>query len=261
MPIKIYQVLTKSSLRNFTYIIQCSKDHAYCLDPYDAEEVMDFIERQGLKLRGIINTHEHWDHTQGNAELVRATQCDVYAHENGKEHIPCITHAVNQGEKISLGEKAHLLVLDTPGHTMCHLSLLLINEEGEKEAIFTGDTLFNAGVGNCTNGGDPSILFETLRDQYLTLPDSIKIYPGHEYWENNLKFTLDREPGNLDAKEMIDQRSFQIDEKNYLVSTLGLEKKVNVFFRLSSDEVKAGLENSSDEKDCFLSLRERRNHW
>ena len=88
--------------------------------------------------------------------------------------------------------------------TLAHLCLLLEGPGGPK-GIFSGDTLFNAGVGNCHNGGDPEVLFETVSKQLKDLPGDVLLYPGHEYLENNLGFTLDREPSNGDAKTLLDE--------------------------------------------------------
>ena len=66
--------------------------------------------------------------------------------------------------------------------------------------MFSGDTLFNAGAGNCHNGGHPAELFETFEKQLNALGDNTLIYPGHDYLLNNLAFTLDREPDNVRSR-------------------------------------------------------------
>ena len=75
----------------------------------------------------------------------------------------------------------------------------------DKPALFCGDTLFNAGAGNCHNGGHPAELYKTFDEQLARLPSSTLIYPGHDYVENNLRFTLDCEPDNKKAREMLDK--------------------------------------------------------
>ena len=135
------------------------------------------------------------------------------------------------------GGPSSLESLDTPGHTMSHVCLL---SRTDQPALFCGDTLFNAGAGNCHNGGHPSELYDTFADQIANLDDGTLIYPGHDYITNNLEFTLDREPDNARAKTLLDDIRGQ-DPHAPLVTSLGLEKEVNSFFRLRSASVIARL--------------------
>ncbi|MEO7761201.1 MAG: hydroxyacylglutathione hydrolase C-terminal domain-containing protein, partial [Casimicrobiaceae bacterium] len=99
------------------------------------------------------------------------------------------------------------------------------------------------------------------------LPDSTLIYPGHDYIENNLRFTLNREPDNRDAEAMLSKLSGQDPDHAY-VSTLAVERDVNTFFRLTSKSVIARLREAfsdlpetPDPRTVFLKLRELRNSW
>jgi hydroxyacylglutathione hydrolase len=155
-------------------------------------------------------------------------------------------------------------VLDTPGHTMSHVCLI---SQTDQPALFCGDTLFNAGAGNCHNGGHPAELYKTFSEQLAKLPDSTLIYPGHDYIENNLRFTLNREPDNKRAQEMLERTQGQDPDKAY-VSTLNVERDVNTFFRLSSPSVISKLREAfpdlpekPDQRTVFLKLRELRNSW
>ena len=134
-------------------------------------------------------------------------------------------------------------------------------------ALFCGDTLFNAGAGNCHHGGHPAELYDTFADQLAKLPDDTLIYPGHDYIGNNLEFTLDREPDNDKAKSLLAEVKNQ-DPNAPLVSTLALEKEINTFFRLRNPTVIAKLREAfsdlpenPDPKTVFLKLRELRNSW
>ena len=168
------------------------------------------------------------------------------------------------GDVVSVGNSVELEVLDTPGHTMSHICLL---SRSQTPALFCGDTLFNAGAGNCHNGGHPVELYETFTKQLATLPDNTQIYPGHDYLHNNLEFTLDREPGNKAAQALIDSATKQNPE-NAMVTTLAQEKEINTFFRLQNPEVIDQLRmafpdlgDQPDAKSVFLKLRELRNSW
>jgi hydroxyacylglutathione hydrolase len=127
--------------------------------------------------------------------------------------------------------------------------------------------LFNAGAGNCHGGGHPEHLYHTFASQLAKLPDETLVYPGHDYITNNLSFTLDREPDNEKAAALLQDVQDQ-DPDQALVSTLGLEKEINTFFRLHSPAVIARLREAfpdlpddPDSKTVFVKLRELRNSW
>ena len=99
------------------------------------------------------------------------------------------------------------------------------------------------------------------------LPDETLIYPGHDYIENNLNFTLDREPDNRKAASLLSEVKEQNPDRA-LVSSLSLEKEINTFFRLHSPSVIAALREAFpdlpeevDARTVFLKLRELRNTW
>jgi len=147
---------------------------------------------------------------------------------------------------------------------MCHICL---RSHTDEPALFSGDTLFNAGAGNCHNGGDPNEMYTTFVDQLSKLPDRTRVYPGHDYIENNLKFTLSREPDNAAAKNLLPTVTGH-DPANSIVTTLAEEKRINTFFRLTSPSVIATLREKfpdlperPDAKTVFLRLRELRNQW
>src|SRR5690606_5045723 len=129
----------------------------------------------------------------------------------------------------------------------------------------SGDTLFNAGAGNCHNGGHPAELYQTFATQLEKLPDDTLLYPGHDYLVNNLKFTLDREPDNAAARRMLEEHGDQ--DPNRHVTTLGEGREITVLFRLRSSGVVERLRRAVPEiekpepKTVFLKLRQRRNAW
>jgi len=196
--------------------------------------------------------------------VVEATGAKVLAHAGAQQAIAGMDRGLKAGDVIRVGKTVELEALDTPGHTMSHVCLL---SHTDAPALFCGDTLFNAGAGNCHNGGHPAELYETFAQQLAKLPTSTQVYPGHDYIENNLRFTLDREPDNRKAAELL-PRVTGHDPEQSLVSTLELEQQINTFFRLQSPGVIAKLRekfpelsDAPDAKTVFLKLRELRNHW
>lgn len=261
----VEQIWTANAYRNFNYLIACPESgEALAIDPLDHEKCLARAKSRGWQITQILNTHEHRDHTGGNDAMVKATGAKLLAHANARDRIPGIDRGLGAGEVVKIGRTVELEALDTPGHTMSHVCLL---SHTETPALFCGDTLFNAGAGNCHNGGHPSELYRTFSSQLAKLPDRTLIYPGHDYIENNLRFTLDREPDNQRAATLLAGVRSQ-DPAAAMVSTLALEKEINTFFRLHSPSVIAHLRaafpdlpDAPDERTVFLKLRELRNRW
>ena len=147
---------------------------------------------------------------------------------------------------------------------MAHICL---RARGDKPALFCGDTLFNAGAGNCQHGGHPNELYATFSQKLASLPDETLVYPGHDYMARNLGFTLDREPDNAAARELLEAARRQAPADT-TITTLGEEQQINTFFRLQNPTVVARLRESfpeigaqPDAGTVFLKLRELRNQW
>ena len=261
----VERIWTGNAYRNFNYLIACpDTGEALAIDPLDHEKCLSTAKARGWRITQILNTHEHHDHTGGNAAVVAATGAKVIAHHKTGGRIPGVDRGVKAGDVIKVGKRVELECMDTPGHTMCHICL---RSHTDQPALFSGDTLFNAGAGNCHNGGDPGELYTTFVRQLATLPDDTQVYPGHDYIENNLKFTLSREPDNAAARELL-PRVTGHDPATSMVTTLAEEKQFNTFFRLTSPRVIAKLRESfpdlpdePDAKTVFIKLRELRNSW
>jgi hydroxyacylglutathione hydrolase len=261
----VERIWAANSLRNFHYLIACAETgEALIVDPLDAAKCLAAARTSGFSITQILNTHEHRDHTDGNAGVVASTRARVLAHAGAASIIGGVDRGLARGDVIKVGRTVELEVLDTPGHTRSHVCLLA---HGDAPALFCGDTLFNAGAGNCHNGGDPGLLYETFVNQLARLPDNTRVFPGHEYMARNLAFTLDREPGNVDAAKALPTAKAQKPE-DARITTLGEEKRVNAFLRLQNPEVIARLRErfpeigeTPDARTVFVKLRELRNSW
>jgi hydroxyacylglutathione hydrolase len=261
----VKQIWTANAYRNFNYLVVCPETgEALAIDPLDHAKCLAAAKEAGWTITQILNTHEHGDHIGGNAAVAKATGAKILAHANAKDRIPDMARGLAAGDVVKVGRTVELEVLDTPGHTMSHVCL---RSHTDQPCLFCGDTLFNAGAGNCHNGGHPNELYKTFSEQLARLPDDTLIYPGHDYIENNLKFTLDREPDNREAQSLLDRLAGQ-DPAHAFVSTLAVEREVNTFFRLSSPSVIARLREAypdlpdePDPRTVFIKLRELRNTW
>ncbi len=261
----VEQIWTGNAYRNFNYLIACGETgEAMAVDPLDHAKCLARAHDKGWEITQVLNTHEHGDHTGGNKAVIAATGAKLLAHHNAKGKIPGMDRGLRAGDSIKVGRTVELEALDTPGHTMSHVCLLA---HGDHPALFCGDTLFNAGAGNCHNGGHPNELYDTFTEQLAKLPDATLVYPGHDYIANNLEFTLDREPDNARAQALLADIQNQ-DPDAAMVSDLKLEKEINTFLRLRSqtviDRLREAFPDLPDEPDprtVFVKLRELRNSW
>jgi hydroxyacylglutathione hydrolase len=262
----IEQIWTGNEYRNFHYLIGCRESgEALAIDPLDHEKCLARAEDKGLRITQILNTHEHRDHIGGNTAIIRATGAKLLAHAKAGPRIHGIDRGLSAGDIVRVGKTVELLALDTPGHTTTHICLL---SKTDTAALFSGDTLFAAGAGNCRGGGDPEQLFKTFASQLAELPDETRVYPGHDYIANNLRFAIDREPDNERALALLAELSKSQDPDTSLVTTLSLERQINPFLRLTSKTLINKLRDcfptmpkNPSSKEVFLRLRQLRDHW
>lgn len=161
-------------MQNFSYIIvDEDTNESLIVDPsWNLMELELIIKENNLKIKYIVNTHYHDDHTRGNEDMVASTKAPIIQHESStlKNDI-----TVKDGDFIEFGN-SKLKVLHTPGHSTDSICLV-----GDGK-IFSGDTLF---VGNCGRidlpGGSASELYHSLFDVLYSLDDNLVLYPGHNY--------------------------------------------------------------------------------
>lgn len=257
---QVIRIYTNTPLRNYNYLIACEQTkQAIALDPWNAQELFQSAQEHGLSIKKIVNTHEHFDHVQGNLELQQLTGAEIIAHQGA--NTPGQTVELKGGEKLVLGE-LNLRVLHTPGHTAAHLCLLA---EGDVPMLFSGDTLFNASAGNCTKGGSVDDLFNSFINELAPLPDETLLYPGHDYMHNNLAFALSRDPDNQAALYWQEQ-IMEVDPEDMPVMTLGQERQYNPFLRLNDLAIYQRLKLqfptlAKHPYNVFKALRSLRDIW
>jgi hydroxyacylglutathione hydrolase len=155
----------------------------------DTAPLLQEIQQRHVTVKAILNTHGHFDHSAGNADLahfnvplaIHPADRELLAEGGGATwfglpEVPAVqpTLDLTEGFELAVG-KLHLRVIETPGHTPGSVSLYI----AEERALLTGDTLFASGVGRTDlPGGDPRALTESLK-RLLTLPPETVIYPGH----------------------------------------------------------------------------------
>jgi hydroxyacylglutathione hydrolase len=160
---------------NFTYLIadEKTKEAAVVDSSYNAEEIIKILKTQNLRLKYVINTHGHSDHTAGNTELKSIFGAKIVVHKLSK--VNCDVW-VEDGDVIKIGPIS-LKIIYTPGHTVDSICILVDNQK-----LLTGDTLF---VGECGRtdmpGGNSKSMYDSLFNKILKIEDSIEVYPGHDY--------------------------------------------------------------------------------
>ena len=148
------------------------------------------------------------------------------------------------GETIELDEKSSLDVIDSPGHTMDH-QVFIWRSAGTAPVLYSGDTLFNAGVGNCKGGGNVDDLYETVKSLTTSLPLDTILQPGHDYLKRNLEFVLNVDPENKRAQERL--KMLQEDPLMRSPLTLAEEQELNPFLKA--------------DREQFIKLRSLRDKW
>jgi hydroxyacylglutathione hydrolase len=181
---QIEQIYTGCLAQGAYYIT--SKGEAAIIDPLrEVEPYLDRLKRDTVKLKYIFETHFHADFVSGHIDLAKATGAPiVYGPKANPEFKATIA---KDGQEFQLGD-IKIKALHTPGHTMESTTYLLMDNKGKEYAIFSGDTLFIGDVGrpdlaqkaaHLTQEQLAGILYHSLRDKIMTLPDDVIVYPAH----------------------------------------------------------------------------------
>lgn len=215
---------------NYAYLLEANDRSAAIIDPGEAAPVIAALEALGLNLALIINTHHHGDHIAGNDELKSRYGAKLAAPANETHRIAGIDTGLAEGTPFDFaGVSAE--ILETPGHTAGGICLYF----PLAKAVFTGDTLFSGSCGRLFEG-TAAQMWDSFQ-KLIALPDDTRMYPGHEYTLANCKFGMGIEPENADLKTRYEEVK-ELRRKNLpsIPSTMGLEKKTNVFLRAGSAE-------------------------
>ena len=181
---KIEQIYTGCLAQGAYYIT--SGNEAAIIDPLrETQPYIDRLEKDGVKLKYIFETHFHADFVSGHLDLSKQTGASIVYGPTAKPEFEFIS-AID-GQEFVIG-KIKIKVLHTPGHTMESSTYLLMDENGKDHAIFSGDTLFIGDVGrpdlaqkaaSMTQDQLAGMLFHSLRNKVMTLPDNVIVYPAH----------------------------------------------------------------------------------
>jgi hydroxyacylglutathione hydrolase len=230
---------------NYTFLIVDEQtNQAAIVDAPELDPVVKRVEALGVEPALILCTHHHGDHIGANRELVKRYGVPVCAHSSDASRIPAFSRALEEGDRISIGE-LEAEVLFVPGHTGGHVAYVLPG------AVFTGDCLFAGGCGRLFEGS-PAVMHESLNVKLAGLPDDTEVYCGHEYTQTNLAFALSVEPGNAALQQRMEEVKARrsraapdwhdaTEAEMTIPSTIGQEKATNPFLRIDSPEIIANV--------------------
>lgn len=207
------QIRSKDETGTLSYLIADENTkEAVVIDPNmeDLDKIIYMADELGIRIEHVIDTHTHADHISAAGEMKNLTGAEVIMHENTKNKWKVVDEGdkfgigdilranasvevdryVNDGDIIKAGD-LEFKVIFTPGHTDNHISLLM------NDMLFTGDLLLIGQAGRSDlPGGNPSEQYNSLFGKVLALPESIKIYPGHDYEDNEFSVLMEEKKNN-----------------------------------------------------------------
>ncbi|KAJ8387118.1 hypothetical protein AAFF_G00160580 [Aldrovandia affinis] len=249
---------------NYMYLlIDEDTREAAIVDPVEPIKVLDAIKKHRVRLTTVLTTHHHWDHAGGNEKLVRLLPgLKVYG---GDDRVGALTQKVSHSSTLKVGS-LNVKCLFTPCHTTGHICYFVTKDNSsEPPAVFTGDTLFIGGCGKFFEG-TPDEMYRALIEVLGRLPPETRVYCGHEYTINNLKFARHVEPKNEAVRRKLSwaKETYSNGEPT-IPSTMAEEFTYNPFMRVREKSVQdhagktdpiATMGSIRKEKDSFRVPKE-----
>ena len=228
---------------NYAYIIiDETTSLSIVVDPSESKPIIDYVEKNKINLKFILNTHHHFDHVGGNKELKKKYNLKVIGFEGDKNRIPEIDIALGDKE-IWRSNNFETKIYHIPGHTSGHICYHFFKQN----ILFTGDTLFSLGCGRIFEGTYEE-MFSSLQ-LIKSFPLDTKIYCGHEYTLNNSNFCINYDKENSALKDKIKLIKKKLDNNmSTMPTTIKEELECNIFLR--SKDVKS-FSKLRDLKDKF----------
>jgi hydroxyacylglutathione hydrolase len=255
MPLEIEQFICRSD--NFGVLVHDpASGLTASIDAPEEGPIREKLQERGWRLDRIFTTHHHGDHVEANLALKAAFNCTITGPAAEADRIPGIDQQVKGGDVVRLGD-IDLRVIDTPGHTLGHVSYHVPSER----IAFTADTLFAMGCGRVFEG-TPAMMFASL-EKLRALPDATRIYCGHEYTETNARFALTVDPDNADLVRRYEEvKRLRAAGKMTLPTTIAEEKRTNPYFRVDAPPVRLLLQmENAPSVDVFAEIRRRKNSF
>ena len=213
--------------------------------------VLDEIKSK-LNLKSIVNTHHHWDHAGGNKKILSHLSNSVNV--IGGKDCEAVTQTPSHNSTFKIGQDIEVTALHTPCHTQDSICWYMRDLKTDEKVVFTGDTLFIGGCGRFFEG-TPAEMHTALNEILAKLPDDTKVYPGHEYTKQNVKFLV-----TVDKGEEVERlRKFAEENKQTQGRfTIKDEKGYNAFMRAETEEMQK-VTGEKGPVEVMAKLREMKN--
>ena len=228
---------------NYSYLlIDESNLNACVIDPSEAIPITNFVKKNNINLKYILNTHHHYDHVGGNIELKKKYNLSIIGFKGDKDRIPEIDTLV-EDEQIWKKDNFEAKIYHIPGHTKGHIAFHFFKEK----KIFTGDTLFSLGCGKIFEGTYEQ-MFNSL-NKIKKLPKDTEIYCGHEYTLQNSNFCIANDSNNSHLKKKI----LKIKEK--------IKKGLPTIPTILDDEIQCNIFLKAKDVQSFSKLRDLKDNF
>ena len=226
---------------NYSYLIIDESNNSACvIDPSESQPIINFVEKNNIKLKYILNTHHHFDHVGGNQEIKDRYGSKILGYEGDKERIPGIDVTLKD-QQVWKQENFEARIFHIPGHTIGHICFHFFREK----IIFSGDTLFSLVCGRIFEGTYDQ-MYKSL-NKFKELPLETKIYCGHEYTLQNSKFCIKYDPSNKKLLKKINKIKNDITNNvPTLPTTIKDELECNIFLKANDIESFSKLRDLKD---------------
>lgn len=211
---------------NLGYLVYSGRS-GVIIDGGAVDDILGFATANNISITTVTNTHTHHDHVGGNKTLLEKT---------GAAFLDC--KLIQEDSQIAVGEET-MSVFPTPGHTLDSVCF------AAGDFLVTGDTLFNGTVGNCFSG-DLKAFYHSL-ERIFTFPEDTRVFAGHDYVAESVKYAKIIEPENDRIDAFFDQYSSAL-----VVSTLSDELEVNPYVRYNAKGMLENLKKRGQFKETAL---------
>ena len=242
---------------NYSYLIIDEKNKTACvIDPSESDPIINYLNKNSIKLNYILNTHHHYDHVGGNKKLKDKFNAKVIGYIGDAKRIPHIDIAL-EDQATWIANNFEAKIMHIPGHTLGHICFYFYKDQN----LFTGDTLFSLGCGKIFEGTYDQ-MFSSIK-KIKELPHNTKIYCGHEYTKKNSDFCISLDSKNKKLISRIKEINLKISKNLPTIpSTLKDEIECNIFLRCEDMSIKSSLNmKNSKPLEIFTKLRDLKDNF
>lgn len=249
----LIRILVPNSDDNQIWLLKDRKKlNCIVVDPGKSDLVLSVLEKEKLCIKAILITHYHLDHVSGIQDLLfYFKKIPVYGPKEAVEY--GVNHVLKGGNKIHFLNR-EFLILSLPGHTLGHIGFYSF------PYCFCGDTVFTAGCGKIFEGTSKQMYFSVKKISQL--PFRTMVLGGHNYMLKNLFFAFSIFPKDFFIKSYL-FRLRKIKNNFFPITTVYLEKKINIFFRCHEKSLQKEFSNKLYKKEWefFSDLRRKKDFF